>query len=486
MQKSFVRQTRSKTRATEGAATSRSQPTRDDGARLNIPEIVATVFEPSLVDIEHGDDNDCAECRRPNSAELYMVQCGCCKHWYHFSCAKVDTVTARSSEFVCAKCKALDPPPPASTRTGRSSGASSKRMQIARDLQRLEEERNLRERLEDERMQNEKLLVEKAMREKLEREKEYLDRKHELLRQQDEEALSMRSSRSSRSQASSRHKVEAWFDQQQRLDSLILPLNQKDPEQVSANPPADPVGSSTPVDMSKITDVELQQAPAGIMEAESVPRTTDSISIGESPGTEDDFRQVQPQYNIERQPNVPSLPLVNLQPFIRLLEEANPTSTFVPKPINADPRIVKRVMGPSLPYAVWQRETSEMRKQHAREQQCPEELEEPRNRHHREQELVDLLKRSEEQREQDRLRMQEIEAMLTRQHAIEKQHQKENDVRRKREMELINQLKLIEQQYMQEKVKRDEERQSFLAKEQHLTEQLDFLRLQSRQPSTAV
>lgn len=185
MQGSFVRQTRSKSRAIQDAAGSSSQPVRSDGARLNVPESIEEAFEPSLIDIEHGGDHDCAKCGRPNNAELYMVQCGKCKHWYHFSCENLDTVTARSSVFVCAKCKVVDPPPPGSSRT-RSSASSAKRAQIARDLLRLEEERCLREKLENERLQNEKLLVEKAMNEKLEREKEYLARKHELLRQQGE------------------------------------------------------------------------------------------------------------------------------------------------------------------------------------------------------------------------------------------------------------------------------------------------------------
>nr|XP_029721585.1 GRB10-interacting GYF protein 2-like [Aedes albopictus] len=289
------------------------------------------------------------------------------------------------------------------------------------------------------------------MNEKLEREKEYLARKHELLRQQDEDAASIQSSRSGRSQASSRQKVEAWFNQQlMSVDSSDNASNQR--QKLSGQTAGPNVGS--------------------------IPRTTDSISIGDSPGVEDD---VNPP-NAAKQSKVQSLPLVNIQPYVKILDEANPmTSETALTNTGYPPRIIPKLMGNPLPYTAWQRETSEMRKQHLREHQCPEREAELRQSEQREQELIHLLKRSEEQREQDRQRLQEIEEILKKQHDVEAQHQKENYVRRRRELELVNRLKLFEQEYAQENAKRDEEKQKYLAKEQQLIEQLENLRLSCEQ-----
>ncbi|XP_062713999.1 uncharacterized protein LOC115262830 [Aedes albopictus] len=315
------------------------------------------------------------------------------------------------------------------------------------------------------------------MNEKLEREKEYLARKHELLRQQDEDAASIQSSRSGRSQASSRQKVEAWFNQQ--LMSVDSSDNASNQRQKLSGQTAGPVGSSTPMETSRIIDEGLLRAHSDTKQnVGSIPRTTDSISIGDSPGVEDD---VNPP-NAAKQSKVQSLPLVNIQPYVKILDEANPmTSETALTNTGYPPRIIPKLMGNPLPYTAWQRETSEMRKQHLREHQCPEREAELRQSEQREQELIHLLKRSEEQREQDRQRLQEIEEILKKQHDVEAQHQKENYVRRRRELELVNRLKLFEQEYAQEKAKRDEEKQKYLAKEQQLIEQLENLRLSCEQ-----
>lgn len=142
MQGSFVRQTRSRTKTTQDAVGNQS----GDGACAMIDDPNTTPddsFVPSVIDLEHGNEFECADCDRPNNAELYMVQCGGCKRWYHFSCAKVDPITVRSKDFSCAQCSSKVSPPPASSTAGRSSVSSSRRAQIARDLERLEEERLL-------------------------------------------------------------------------------------------------------------------------------------------------------------------------------------------------------------------------------------------------------------------------------------------------------------------------------------------------------
>nr|XP_029717942.1 GRB10-interacting GYF protein 2-like [Aedes albopictus] len=466
MQKSFVRQTRSKTRATQEAARTDFQPCVSSADNAAPGVVEQTCFESSVIDLEHGNDTDCVKCMRPNNAELYMVQCGTCKCWYHLTCANVDEAVLRSSDFVCSRCLPKIPAPPRSSTTGRTSVSSSRRSQIARELQQLEDERLLREKLEEERLLQEKLLVEKAMNEKLEREKEYLARKHELLRQQDEDAASIQSSRSGRSQASSRQKVEAWFNQQ--LMSVDSSDNASNQRQKLSGQTAGPVGSSTPMETSRIIDEGLLRAHSGTRQnVGSIPRTTDSISIGDSPGVEDD---VNPP-NAAKQSKVQSLPLVNIQPYVKILDEANPmTSETALTNTGYPPRIIPKLMGNPLPFTAWQRETSEMRKQHLREHQCPDREAELRQSEQREQELIHLLKRSEEQREQDRQRLQEIEEILKKQHDVEAQHQKENYVRRRRELELVNRLKLFEQEYAQEIAKRDEEKQKYLAKEQQLIE----------------
>ncbi|XP_062550977.1 uncharacterized protein LOC134215911 [Armigeres subalbatus] len=462
MQKAITRQTRSQTRATQGDGNSSSQPPCGGEQVHNNSE---QPFEPSLNDIEHGDDYECVECKRPNNAELYMVQCGHCKHWYHFSCAKVDAATVRSNEFTCAKCSPKVPPPAASSTTGRISISSSRRAQIARDLQLLEDERHLRENVELERLQQEKMLVEKAMKEKLAREKEYLARKHELLRQQDEDAGSTLSSRSSH--ASSRNKVEAWFKYQLTADSIANGTNLEDPPVK----PSVPDGSSTPMNISQVNDVVCTQALPGVnRDVTSASRTIDSVSIEESPGIDVEVhRQAgQQQQPATTQASLPKLPLVDIQPFVKFLDEAIPTSSeiaLISKPLNtgALPKLVPKLIGSSRPYALWQRETNEVRRKHFSEQQHSEELQ---RRDQREQELLSLLKRAEEQREQDIQRVLEIEATLRKRMDVEKQQQKESDMRREREMDLVNRLKLLEHRCAQEQAMRVEEKQKFLSKEQ--------------------
>lgn len=101
MEKSFVRQTRSKAKAAK---------TSDPSSDVHLctmdrdPDPSDDGFKPSMTDFEHGHDRDCAVCDRLNNAELYMVQCGVCKRWNHFSCARVDTKTVQLREFCCAQC----------------------------------------------------------------------------------------------------------------------------------------------------------------------------------------------------------------------------------------------------------------------------------------------------------------------------------------------------------------------------------------------
>ncbi|XP_062556758.1 uncharacterized protein LOC134221586 [Armigeres subalbatus] len=142
--------------------------------------------------------------------------------------------------------------------------------------------------------------------------------------------------------------------------------------------------------------------------------------------------------------DLPNLPLVNIEPFVRLLDEAdakNAEDALTAKASNTGtiPKIFPKLIGNTLPFTMWHRETTKLRNKHIR-QQHPKEEQEKRKR---EEELMIQLKRSEDQREQDRQRMQEIEVVLKRQQDVEERHQKEDDVRRKRELDLVNRLKVF-------------------------------------------
>ncbi|XP_065094570.1 trichohyalin-like [Ochlerotatus camptorhynchus] len=498
MQRSFVRQTRSRAKATQEAPGTGACAIADD------PDTTADdSFVPSVIDLEHGNECECAECDRPNNAELYMVQCGGCKRWYHFSCANVDPVTVRSKDFSCAQCSTVVPPPSASSVAGRSSVSSSRRAQIARDLERLEEERLLQEKVEEERLR----LVDKAMKDKLEREKEYIARKHELLRQQDDEIASSRNRRSSRS---SIQKVEAWVEQhvkptgnnQVNVEGIVTETKNSVQELAPT-----PVGTSTPLMNSGINEEVVDIDGDEI----SISPTADSITIGESPRSESDSAS-----NQHRNPSnhliSPKLQLVNIQPYTRLLEDSwlaplkiatNPMSSKT----GTIPKIVPKQMMNTSPYEVWHRETNQLRKQQSLELQR-QHNDELKRHEQRERELEDHLRRAEEQRDKDRQRLREMEDGLRRQHDLETKHREENDLRRKREMELVNKLKLLEQRHTEERDKllkvedalqkqlemsheqyqtlvavrqqeladRDEDRRRFRSLEQQMAEQRELLR----------
>lgn len=421
MEKSFVRQTRSKTKAARIANPTGVLPSTTGQA----PDSADDEFVPSLIDSEHGQDHDCAVCDRPNNAEWYMVQCGGCKRWYHFSCARVDTKTVHSKEFVCVECsrKQISQRSVQSV-SGRSSAASSRRSQYERELQRLEDERRAEEQVEEERRRQEKLLMEKAAKEKLEREKQFIAKKHELLRLQDDEIVSTSSRRSKRS---SIQRVEDWVDK--LVDPAAAPGDQ---EQVPG--PVDqhsmPVGASTPLGRSV---EELQRDLAGddnveqglacvVKQRTSVPRTIGSITIGDSPEVE-----------------LPKLALVDIQPYVRLLDESVPTSSNIGPPqskTGTNPKIIAKVTNPS-PFELWHRETCNRRQQ--RED--------------------DVIKENEN-------RLHEIEAALQRQRDLELKYQQETELRRRREVDLVNRLNRLEDQ-------RAEERQQLKEVESALKRQLE-------------
>lgn len=71
--------------------------------------------------------------------------------------------------------------------SGRLSSSSARQARIARELQRLEEERQLEEEIQREQIEQEKSLAERSRREKLERQRQFIARKYDLLSQADAE-----------------------------------------------------------------------------------------------------------------------------------------------------------------------------------------------------------------------------------------------------------------------------------------------------------
>ncbi|XP_062713272.1 uncharacterized protein LOC134290218 [Aedes albopictus] len=432
MEKSFVRQTRSKTQVIKKSAGAPPDAAGD------VQDHTGDEFMPSIMDFEHGQDHDCAICDRPNNTELYMGP-------------------ERSYRSV----------------SGRSSAVSGRSSQIDREIQRLEDERRAEEEVESERLRQEKLLIEKAAKEKLEREKQFIARKHELLRQKDDESVSVTSRHSSRS---SIRKVEDWVQKQ------FTPTGDVEKDNVQKQTgKQEPVTSSTPLGSIDTGTIKFQQEsavgrPSGRQLA-SLPRTIGSVTIGDSPEIE-----------------YPKLELVDVQKYARLLDEsesilANPGPISKHSTTGAKPKIVAKLTNPT-PFEMWHRETCQLRRQRDQE----------------------MAKQDDDERKRYESRLHEIESTLQRQRDMELEHQQENELRRRREVELVNRLNRLEDQHAEEKkqlkeaecalrrqleeshlryqtleadrqrqrAEQEEQLRQFREREQQLTKQLDSIRLQDQ------
>nr|XP_029709498.1 PH domain-containing protein DDB_G0287875-like [Aedes albopictus] len=270
---SMIRQTRSKTRAAKESANPNLQVETDSLEKNHS----SNSFEPSIIDVDGSDKIECGGCDKPNSYELYMVQCRGCARWYHFSCANVKQSTVRKEAFVCKLCV-----PPASSRTSRTTTSSMRQARIARELECLEEERKLMERMHEE----EFALQEKARKDKFEREKQYLAKRFDLLRQQDEQDGTSNSGSSHRCQHSrqgSQNRVQDWVDDVaritegagERLPGTTVVVNEKDfdPNVIITN---EGHASSTPVKTLVPTPLVPLRLNDKSQELVSAPRTTGS------------------------------------------------------------------------------------------------------------------------------------------------------------------------------------------------------------------
>ncbi|XP_062714276.1 uncharacterized protein LOC134291034 [Aedes albopictus] len=146
-------------------------------------------------------DAQCIACNRPNTAEPKMVQCDGCSRWYHFTCAGVgDSIEGEDRSYQCALCR----PPSRSASSVRttSTTASTREARLRLEMQRLEEEKKLRE---------------KANADRLRLEEEFLDRRFKLLQAQleDEGRSSRASGVSGNKSTAASANVQRWIDNHQ-------------------------------------------------------------------------------------------------------------------------------------------------------------------------------------------------------------------------------------------------------------------------------
>nr|XP_029713621.1 intracellular protein transport protein USO1-like [Aedes albopictus] len=231
---------------------------------------------------------------------------------------------------------------------------------MARELQRLDEEKKVMEELSRERIERERALNERELQERMEREKQFIARKHELLNRQDEEEG--RSVRSMRSSQRSAQRTEDWV--KQTASEVVGPSSTPvDAEDTSLGHPQGVHPSSTPV---KIVDAVFPTAvDNGLKDTGSEVKP-----ISEALGSLADTSE-EPIEDVDKMDDAgvqyqPGLPTVDVKPYSDLLkpDEVVPAGAF-PK--------VKRV-NPSK-YQRWSVETGELRQQNAKAIQQQEQME---------------------------------------------------------------------------------------------------------------
>ncbi|XP_062707629.1 uncharacterized protein LOC134288027 [Aedes albopictus] len=307
-----------------------------------------------------------------------------------------------------------------------SGTSSSRKALLDRELLRLEEEKQLIDDLNREKIERERALNEKELQQKLERGKEFIARKHELLRQQEEEeGKSVCSMRSSQRIAK---RTEDWVNQSKVIDEageVVVDVRQV-PQPTSAIT-AHPEGvglaevhvSSTPIKAA----VSTLQHPLGDgkreleSEVKSFPPILESISIGDESEDSLEAIAVGPKADRQEQDKHSSrLPFVNLQPYANLLkvEEATVNSGAVSKVNRFGAHCYQR----------WSMETSELRKHNAHQLQGETE--------------ADMMVK--EQPEIDGWRKREVE-LVNQIRSLQLQHATEQKLVREREDGLYIQLK---------------------------------------------
>ncbi|XP_055605274.1 uncharacterized protein LOC129753482 [Uranotaenia lowii] len=405
------RQTRSQTKITREALES----------NLNLGEQAASTtdtFQASIIEPHRGHERDCISCNRRNDAEKYMVECVQCKRWEHFSCAGVSVETVRDIVHRCVLCVPRIPAQPPSSVTDKSTTGSSRRARLARDLERLEEER--------------KLAAETA-KANLERETAFLDKKYELLKLQDEDE-EKRSVCSRHSGKSIDNRTADWVriqaesagatarNQEAGQPSIVSVVEFNQQQSPGLIGELDAAHTSTPLPRQIPTTQSTNRgvnpvsiSPLGIADSEldrpSIQRTTGSISINHKDDSES-IETTNTSFNVPAQSSK-----VDIQSMVAMLAEAEritrQTGT-VPKPLG------KPSLNPWKADVEHQRELRQLQEQHAKENDV---------RRKREIELTNQLKRLENQRLADVRHMKQVEDQLHRQLQLLEQEKIEQSLR---------------------------------------------------------
>ncbi|XP_062713258.1 uncharacterized protein LOC134290203 [Aedes albopictus] len=377
--RSDIRQTRSQARALREQQINlqggMEQSTHSSAENRNVA--AATV---------RADAFDCGKCDRLNNAEP-MISCQDCRVYYHLSCANATAETVQGRPFVCSSCARLPFLPPARSMSGRWSSSSARQARIARELQRLEEERQLEEEIQREQIEQEKSLAERSRREKLERQRQFIARKYDLLSQadadEDDGSNSGSDNRNSR--------VESWVRAQGAAvagpSEVVVNVTdsiQRPSDSSAGNIPAVNL-QSTPLTQKKATGANTNHAPslADQLAAAIDVETTGSITIGDTVDDEEEGA-VGIDGTLSRRSAYHPISPVNTRMYDQVLEEPNPVKPTT----GAVPKVVRS----TTLFERWRSETASLRK-------CTD---------------------------------------------LESEHRKENDLRRKRELELTNQLKQME------------------------------------------
>ncbi|XP_055633596.1 uncharacterized protein LOC129773944 [Toxorhynchites rutilus septentrionalis] len=253
------------------------------------------------------DARDCIMCTRPNTADQWMVQCDVCSKWIHFSCAGVDKGVENEC-FVCAKC--TTPPPPPRSKSGKSS-SSSTRAKRELELQRLAEEKAMRE---------------KGLQDKLDLEKQFIEKKYEILQAGIDEDDDDRSGRSNRSVRSARSTVQGWVDKQEELTMVAGIGNNEIPTGTTSSTGTLPKRTSAPnqddgqVASSSAVDCFTNQIPAA------------SLASNTHNGVVTSGAMVQQSIQL---PVLPSYPALQISPVTSRQQDLLPVVSMVISPASA-------------------------------------------------------------------------------------------------------------------------------------------------------
>ncbi|KAL1394526.1 hypothetical protein pipiens_011894 [Culex pipiens pipiens] len=199
------------------------------------------------------------------ATDVHVVMCQECKHWIHFSCAQVDmSVTGRN--FVCVLCNLDDTK--STSAISVCTTTSSTKARAALQLRRLEEEKEIQERLLKERHEMNKRLQDKANQEEREREfqvlqekarleSDFLDKKYAVLEEgaSISGGKSVRSGRTGISNRSLPSSVGQWLANQTQEEGAVGGINTVTSTSSNGTVPKLPTSKATADALTNVTAV---------------------------------------------------------------------------------------------------------------------------------------------------------------------------------------------------------------------------------------